>query len=133
MTLLKAMAGTKVHQAAGPKRLPTSAMAPKATRPTVAPATLATTSHPATEARTDVEHPVTRPDSKLVEQPRPELGMPVVQFARGIDGKQHVVIGRHRIVAGNVPVPLGKVVDLPGRRAQEALARDGCEGRDDAV
>ena len=48
------MAGTKVNTAAGPKRFPTSAMAPKTTKPITAPSTELATFHPATDERTDV-------------------------------------------------------------------------------
>src|ERR1700686_4561922 len=65
-----AMTGRNVMAPPSANRLPTSAMAPKATRPTVAPATLATTIHPATEARTAVGKDASEQEPPQAEERR---------------------------------------------------------------
>jgi hypothetical protein len=85
------------------------------------------------QAGADMDHAVAGLKAELVEEGRPQAGLPVVEPARLVDGHQQVMAKAPRIgvVGGPVVGTAERTQDPPWARSGEMLARNGREGFDD--
>jgi hypothetical protein len=80
----------------------------------------------------DVRDALALADRERVEEPRQEAGGAVVQHARRIDRRGHVLVEPARIGVGRGAIARLVGEQEPGPGAEELLARHGCERRHDA-